>query len=304
MPYRSVAVLLLALATIVTLAAPSCVAYDSPECRVGADCPSGVCNGQGICVSAGSGGSSASSGASSSSGDAGICTPASNSVITHAEVPLQPGLHASFLSAENATVDTAGTMSADGSTAWDFSVMYAGDHSESVDTLPLSGQWFGKDYPGASYAARLSDSSDLLGVFAITDTDLELVGVASPTSGSGQTELMYAPAVVVLQFPLQNDATWSSTSMVTGVAEGVDVLYTETYQNSVDAFGTLKTPYASFNVLRVNTLLTRVVGALVTTTRTFSFVTACFGNVASVVSNSDEPTVDFTSAAVVSRLSP
>ena len=57
-------------------------------------------------------------------------------------------------------------------------------------------------------------------------------------------------------------------------------------------------------MLRVNTLLTRVVGALVTTTRTYSFVTDCFGNVASIVSNTDDPTVEFTTAAEVSRLAP
>ena len=57
-------------------------------------------------------------------------------------------------------------------------------------------------------------------------------------------------------------------------------------------------------MLRVNTLLTRVLGGLTTTTRTYSFVTGCFGNVANIVSNTDELTVDFTTAAVVSRLAP
>jgi hypothetical protein len=195
-------------------------------------------------------------------------------------------------------------MNSDGSRTWDLTPPLSGDHAEPVDTLALGAQWFGKDFASASYAARLSDSSDLLGVFLITDTDLELVGVASPMTGAMQTELHYAPPVVVLQFPIQMNGTWTTTSTVTGQAEGVAVLYTETYQSAVDARGTLKTPYATFDVLRVDTLLTRVVGALVTTTRTFSFVTECFGSVASIASNTDELVQEFTTAAVVSRLAP
>ncbi len=225
-------------------------------------------------------------------------------VITRQQVPLQAGLHATFLVAENAGVSTAGTMNPDGSRTWDLSVPFSGDHDEAVDTLPLSGQWFGASYPGASYAAVLSDTSDLLGVFALTDAALQLAGVASPATDTQQTALHYAPSVTVLAFPLQANATWTTTSMVTGQAEGIPVVYTETYQSVVDAYGTLKTPYAAFPVLRVNTLLTRVVGVLVTTVRTYSFVTPCFGNVASIVSNQDELVEEFTTAAEVSRLTP
>jgi hypothetical protein len=298
MPYQSALALLL-----VSLATASCVAYQPPGCTAAADCASGVCNADGTCGStATSSGSSSSS--SGSGGGSGSCSPNNNGVITRAQVVVQPGLHANFLSAENATVNTAGTMNAQGVVEWDFSVTYSGDHPEDVVTVPISGQWFAADFTGASYAARLSDSSTLLGVFTITDTDLQLVGVVSPGSGSMQTELKYDPAVVVLQFPLMLDATWSTTSTVTGEAEGIDVLYTETYQNSVDLGGSVKTPYSTFDALRVNTVLTRVVGALVTSTRTFSFITQCFGSIASAVSNADDPTVDFTSAAVISRLAP
>ena len=231
--------------------------------------------------------------------------PNDSGVITRQLMPIQPGLHANFRAAENvASVSTAGTMNPDGSRTWDLSVPFSGDHDEHVQTLDLSAQWFGKDFPGASYAARLSDSSDLLGVFTLTATALQLVGVASPTSGASQTEIRYAPAVTVVAFPIQMGATWSTASMITGTAQGLPVVYTETYQSSVDAHGSLKTPYATFEVLRVNTLLTRVVGGLVTTTRTYGFVTDCFGNVANIVSNTDELAAEFTTAAEVSRLAP
>jgi hypothetical protein len=220
-------------------------------------------------------------------------------------VPLQAGLHASFRVAENASgVDTAGAMQPDGTRAWDLDVTFSGDHPETIETLSLAGQWFEKDFPGATYAARLSDTSDLLGVFQLTDTELSLLGVASPTSGAQQTELKYAPAVTILAFPIQANKTWSDNSMVSGQAQGIPVLYTESYQSTVDAHGTLKTPFASFPVQRIAVNLTRVVGALVTTKRTFAFVSECFGTVATIVSPDDTLTAEFTTAAEVSRLSP
>jgi hypothetical protein len=308
MLHRTAVVLLASLLPVATFA---CAVYTPPVCLVGADCASGICDADGTCGTPATGGASGSSsthasgsGAGNGSGGGGSCQPNNDGVITRQEVPLQPGLHAKFLAAEDAGVNTTGTSNTDGSTTWDLSVSYSGDHAEEVDTLPLAAQWFGKDFAGASYAARLADSSDLLGIFTLTDTELDLVGVASPAAGSTQTELHYAPAVKVLAFPLAANDTWTTTSTVTGTAEGITVYYYETYQSSIDGHGTLKTPYADFQVLRVDTLLTRVVGALVTTTRTFAFVTECFGNVASVVSNTDELTTDFTTAAEVTRLAP
>jgi hypothetical protein len=291
---------------LLSLAALSCAVYDAPTCQVGADCASGVCDGDGLCAPVTTGGSSSSSGGGGAKGSGGsaACSQVDEGVITRQEVPLQAGLHANFRVAENAGVMTAGTTNPNGSHTWDLSVTFSGDHAQAIDTLPLSGQWFGADFAGASYAAVLSDTSDLLGVFTLTDSALELVGIASPTAGATQTELHYAPPVTVLAFPLMPGATWSTNSMVTGEAEGVTVVYVEGYQSTVDDHGIMKTPYATFPVLRVNTLLTRVVGALVTTVRTYSFVTACFGNVASIVSNDDELSVEFTTAAEVSRLAP
>jgi hypothetical protein len=173
-----------------------------------------------------------------------------------------------------------------------------------VETLALSGQWFGNDFPGATYTARLSDSSDLLGVFTLSQTALTLDGVVSPASGTGQTELKYAPAVTVVAFPVQAGSTWTTASTVTGTAQGLPAAYYETYQTTVDAHGTLKTPYATFPVLRVNTLLTRVVGGVPTDIRTFGFLTDCFGTVATIVSNTDETVTEFTSASEVTRLTP
>jgi hypothetical protein len=108
----------------------------------------------------------------------------------------------------------------------------------------------------------------------------------------------------VLSFPIQPNKTWMDNSMVTGQAQGLPVLYAESYQSTVDAHGTLKTPFSSFPVQRIAVNLTRVVGALVTTKRTFAFVSECFGTVATIVSPDDQLGSEFTTAAEVSRLSP
>lgn len=219
-------------------------------------------------------------------------------------MPLRAGLHATFEVAENAPVDTAGAMQPDGSRVWDLAKMLAGDHGMLVETQALAGQWFASAFGGATYTAKLSDTSDLLGVFELSDTQLLLRGVVSPMDGLTKTELTYNPPVVVLAFPLHDGASWQTTSNVSGVAQGVAVLYTEAYSSSVDAHGKLATPYGDFAVQRVNTGLVRTVGALVTTKRTFSFTAECFGTVATVTSKDDELQAEFTTAAEVSRLTP
>ena len=156
----------------------------------------------------------------------------------------------------------------------------------------------------ATYATRLSDTSDLLGVFQITDTALLLLGVASPTDGLTRTELKYDPPVKTLDFPLTEGKQWSTTSNVTGFAQGVAALYTEKYDFFVDAHGSAKTPFADFPVLRIAGNLSRTVGIVKTTIRSFAFVTECFGTIATLSSNDNEPAVEFTQAKEIKRLSP
>ncbi len=296
-------------------------AASTKECATGADCPSGVCNLDGTCVSeetssatgtggaGGAGGDSSSTSSTSGTGGEGqggsnACVPNQDGTITREEVPLAAGLHATFRVATNATVDTAGAVQADGSRIWDLSVAFPGDHAVIVETQPLTGQWFESTFPGASYASRLSDTEDLLGVFEITDSALLLRGVVSPDASVTQTELDYQPPAITLEFPLSEGKTFSSTSAVQGTALGIFSTYTEDYDSKVDAHGTLKTPFGDFNVLRVGVDLTRTVGFATTTTRTYLFVTECFGTVAAIVSKSNEAGDEFTTAAEVRRLAP
>ncbi|HEX8793017.1 MAG TPA: hypothetical protein VF765_18860, partial [Polyangiaceae bacterium] len=150
----------------------------------------------------------------------------------------------------------------------------------------------------------LSDTATLLGVFQAGGQSLLLQGVVSPTSGTQQTEVSYMPAAEILGFPMMMGSNWSSTSTITGTDQGVQVYYTEKYASTVDAHGTLKVPYGTFDVLRVQTTLTRTVGAVVTVTQSLAFIAECFGPVATLTSQSDETKTEFTNAAEAQRLAP
>jgi len=303
------------------LSAAACTAFnDAPTCHVGADCASGVCNADGTCdpvttssssSSSGAGGggttsSSSSSSGSSSSGGA-VCSPDADGAITRQEVPLQAGLHATFEVADDATFDTAGASNADGSRTWDLKVTFAGDHALLLETQAIDpGAWYASAFPGATYAAKMSDKADLLGVFELTGIALLLRGVASPVDGPTATELVYATPIVVLSFPLTEGKTWDTLSAVSGKAQGIPIggVYNEEYTSTVDAHGTLKTPFADFSVLRVHTKLLRFINGVWMTKHTHSFVAECFGNVGTVLSQDNEPSTEFTSASEVWRLSP
>lgn len=309
---------------VLVLAALGC-GGEEPECRFGAECASGACGADGRCVPAMDGGAGGDAeaprdagdeddarvgrdgAADEDGGDGGgpiSCVPDHDGTITREEVPLAPGLRATFRIAIDATVDTAGTEDGDGVRHWDLSGELAGDHSALVELLPLGDEWYGGDFPGASYAARLSDEEDLLGVFEITDDALLLRGVVSPDDGLTRTELTYDPPVVVLSFPVERGDRWSTESDASGLALGVFAFATETYDSEADLAGVLRTPFGEFDVQRVHVTLNRSVAGFPTTVHTHLFVSECFGTVASIRSQDDEGEIDFTEAAEVRRLSP
>jgi len=286
------------------------------ECNVGADCESGACR-DGLCVddqpvggvgaggdmSAGSppiGGEAPGGG---SEGGGGICELGHDGVIERSEVPIEAGLSAKFRVASDATVDSAAQM-VEGTPTWDFSQALAGDQTILIETLSLSGAWYAATFPGATYAARLSQSADLLGVFEITDTALLLRGVVSPEDGVTKTELEYDPPVTVLSFPVEDGKSWSTDTTVTGTASGVFGIYYELYENSVDTRGDVITPFSTFDSLRVRVDLTRTTGVIVTTQRTYAFVTECFGTIATMASQYNEVEAEFDDPSEIRRLTP
>lgn len=302
------------------LALTGCADGSRTSCRVGADCTSGVCLSDGTCAlrrgDAGAGADATAVGTpdayttpGSDTGpvpDSGarVCSPDRDGTITRAESPLRAGLYATFRIAEDATVDTVGT-TREGVRRWDFSGALPGESDARVELLAPEGAWWAGDFPLATYAARLSASSDNLGVFRVTDTALLLLGVVSPASGLTQTKLENDPPVEVLRFPLRQGDSWTSETTVSGQALGVVAAYSESYTFVADASGVVATPYGELDVIRVRSELTRTQGfATLDARRTFAFVAECFGTVATVTSRSFETDSEFTVAAELRRLAP
>jgi hypothetical protein len=297
-------------------AACSSTPREATGCRVGADCVSGACGIDGKClpktetdaqadVTTDTGEVAEDTSAPSDVAEEVLgCAPNHDGKIESKEVPLAAGLKATFRFAKNASFATAGVAKPDGTKKWDLSVAFPGDTDTVVRTESPTGAWYASKYPTATYATPLSGSSDLLGVFKVDPAAILLQGVASPADGVAKTELTYAPAVATLSFPLAVGSAWKTTSNVTGTAMGVAVFYTESYDQKVDAKGELVTPFGTFDVLRVKIVLTRTVGAAITITRTYAFVTECFGTVASVTSNPNELSEEFTTAAELRRIAP
>jgi hypothetical protein len=319
--FGSVAFGSLALGTA-ALGTAGCAASDpAGACRIGSDCPSGVCD-QGFCqepgsttstgskmtgATTGSGGSASTSSTStgSAAGGSGTCLPNHDGTITKDEVPIAAGLSATFRAAVGVTFATSGTDIGGGKKNWDLAQMFTGDAPSLISTMPLAGLWFEADYPGATYAAKLSEKADSLGVFEVTSQSLLLRGLVSPQGGVQKTELTFTPPVVVLDFPLTAGKTWSTDSTVTGYYSGVNVgFWSEKYTQVVDASGTLQTPFGDFDVLRVRTTLVRLYLGITTTIRSFSFATECFGTVASITATDNEPNMEFSNVSELRRLAP
>jgi hypothetical protein len=245
------------------------------------------------------------------SGEAGIdgttaaCTPDHDGHITLAELPLIAGRSGTFRTATNVAIDTAGIANGDGSRSWDYTAQLSGDADDIVMLATPAGAWWQSAYPTATYAAPLSASSDLLGVFATSATSVTLLAVVSPNAGMLQTKLSYDPPAEILALPITAGGTWSSTSTVTGTANGVISAYSEEYDSRVDQVGTMTTPYGPFPVLRVATDLKRTAGVTtLLTTRSFAWLAECFGSVASVTGKDFDTSAELSSAAEVRRLAP
>ena len=179
------------------------------------------------------------------------------------------------------------------------------DTDRPLTLLSPTGTWWESKFPTASYAAVLSAEYDLLGVFKVDATQLVLLGVVSPAAGSSRTELTYDPPAKILALPIAAAASWTSTSTVSGTAQGAIASYSERYASLVDQVGTMKTPYGDFPVLRVATDLTRTSFAVtILTKRSFAWIAECFGSIATVQSQDNESSAEFTDPAEVRRLAP
>lgn len=298
---RSVAmVVALALSGACGSAAELCVRDD--------ECASGFCRADGTCGPAVEGDAMPSD--AEPDGMSELCAPNHDGSIGRSEVPLAAGKMANFRIATDAAFNTAGVAAGDGTRTWNLDLALANDADRAIALASPTGQWWAPSFPTASYAVTLAAGSDLMGVFAIDDTSLVLLGVVSPEDGSLRTELAYDPPAKILQLPLTPAATWTTTSTVTGLAQGALIAggssYTEQYDATVDVTGTMTTPYGDFPVLRVATDLDRrnVFAVQLEGTRSFAWIAECFGSVANVTSQSFESAQEFDDPAEVRRILP
>ncbi len=237
-------------------------------------------------------------------GGPALCAPNHDGTVVRAEIQLAAGLAAPFLVAQDVTVDLAGAPGEDGKPVWDFSKGFAGDKPVQVKTLDVASQWYGSYFPGATYAARLNESTDLMGVFQLTDGELLLLGAASEKSGLLATRIAYNPPVPTLQFPMKVGSQWSVKSSASGQLNGVLSGWTEQVDINVGAYGILKTPMGNFPVLRVEAKTQKILGLYTTTYRSVAFLAECFGVVGKADSAANESQALFTKAAEVRRIAP
>ncbi len=325
-PSRQQSVLGLAIAGLVSMSA--CGGDDTAPCSVPADCASGVCLPDGTCAAPAPDAEIDTSGVlfpdapdilptdSTSSdpltdttpevppdtGPSEACLPNGDGRITRLEVPIAPELRATWLVAENADFESTGTPNA--TPRWDLSTTFANDARVLLETRAPSSFWFADVFPAATYVSLLEVGGDLFGAFEARDDGLYLLGVASETDGLTRTELVYDPPAKLMSFPLELDASWTTTSTISGLTNGVPSLVTETWTGEVDARGEVSTPFADFDALRVNLRLDRLVGAVPYFEVQHLFVTECFGTIASLRSEGYVAGPEFSTAAELRRLAP
>jgi hypothetical protein len=283
--------------------AAACGGGGADRCDRDEDCASGFCRADGTCAPAEADAAGSIDADLTPDATTGACTPDHDGVIARAEVPLAAGRSATFRIAQDATVDTAGTLLPSGQREWTLAAALPGDLDTEVVLAAPAGAWWASSFPAASYATPLSASSNLIGVFSIDETRVRLLGVVSPSGGATRTEISYDPPVDVLRIPLATDAAWTVDTTATGLLSGVIAAYTEHYDYAADAVGTLATPYGDFPVVRLAVDFQQNAG-VITTRRSFAFLAECFGTVATITSQDYESGAEFTDAAEVRRLSP
>ncbi|HEY2745923.1 MAG TPA: hypothetical protein VGL86_14905 [Polyangia bacterium] len=230
---------------------------------------------------------------------AASCSFNGDGTITRAEEQFVVGLGALFaVNAANTTVPV--NVVAQGGT-WDFSAPIAGEVKQFDQLVDPSGQWWGGDFPTATYGERIDDGQQVYGVFRVSSDKLEMLGVVSDENGATKTELTYTTPIVVLQFPLSMGTTWTSQSNVSGLADGIAFLANESYAFEVDARGMTKVPAATFDTLRIKMTLTRT-GENPTTQITYLHMAECYGAVARIRSQDGETSANFTTASEYRRL--
>lgn len=237
--------------------------------------------------------------------DGGGCSGNNDGLITRSELAFPLGASVLYVTNRSGTtvdpVDTVGTTTASGR-VWNLSAAVPDDQRVLDEVLSPQGQWWSPAYGDATFATVIDRSTNLLGVYRVSDGALELLGTV--TQEQNRTNLRFNPPVAVLRFPLRLGDMWTQTVTGTGFVNFTPLNNVTVYTTRVDADGEVWTPARRFRALRVRTDLDQSIPLTFfrVTRRTYTFVSECWGVVARIASVDNESAVDFRRASEYRRL--
>jgi hypothetical protein len=203
------------------------------------------------------------------------------------------------------TVDVAGS-TVGGVLTWNFGSDYADDGVISVVVTNLTGKWYAASFPTGQFVTPQDAAHTLEAIYKRDDGGVYLLGIVSTDQApaEGQTLLVYDTPILVAKFPMSAGVSWVSASTVTnGKVRNLPYAGKDTYEVTDDGIGRLVLHSFTFeSVHRVRTKVTISPSAgKNAVTRQVSYFAECYGELTRVVSQTDEPNADFTTAAELRR---
>lgn len=225
------------------------------------------------------------------------CLPNLDGVLERSEMPTQLATPVPYLIARNATIDLS-------STDLDLRTEYPGEEKRQIAALPVRDQWFADEFPADSIVVTLGADEDSFGVLESTDAAIRLLGIVS--SQPDHTLLHYQTPIDLYRFPITRGSNWSSSSAVTGTLAAVPYNGTDTYDVTVPSLDTVALPHLRFTqAYRVHTEVVSDSGAagVVVRRQQISLISECFGEITRALSQDNETSANFSSAAELWRFS-
>jgi len=229
------------------------------------------------------------------SGDGGsVCHPNNNGKIERNEMIFTVPSAVKVTLGSGITVNLKGT-DVGGKTFWDL-LGAAPDDGPQQMKLEAVPSWAAANFKGAAYSSKLMarfgffSKVDLMGVFKVTPTALQLMGAVSDKAN--HTRFSYDTPLDLVRFPVTAGDSFVTSSVVKGFTESVvPVWLQETYTITVLHQGVLKL-YANFSLpallVRVDQQVYNKANPLLKIrTHAFLFMAECYGVVARVVAAKD-----------------
>ena len=238
------------------------------------------------------------------------CVPNLDGKIEASEIKTAFGVPVRYLvnpAGSRRPVDLAGVTDSAGRRVWQLSSDYADDQVATLTASTLEGKWYRASFPTGQFVAPLDLAGAIEAVYSNDGSTLFLLGYASAQENPmvGKTLVVYSSPIATFRFPLENGKQWVSASEVrNATVRGLPYAGRDTYQQRVDAAGTLELPDVAFTqAFRVRTTLSiePAVGVPLIR-RQVGFVFECFGEVARAVSVDNEMADDFTQTTELRRL--